>query len=218
MWHIHLKLGLLMGLLTFAHPVFGGAVSPVEVVALFKERAVVRTSEGQAMVRVGETAPNGVTLLSADTRQAQVRYQGQVYTLALSSRVGTRFNQPLERVVRLNEDTIGQYRTRGKINGHYVNFLVDTGASMVALSQLQADSMGLGYGHGTLGTVHTAQGVANAYFFNLDSVTVGGITVHGVQAAVIEGSYPVEVLLGMSFLNKVRMQNQHGVLELRATR
>ena len=61
----------------------------------------------------------------------------------------------------------------------------------------------------------TAQGQANSYLVELDSVTVGGIETHHVRAAVIPGNYPVEVLLGMSFLHKVKMEQQAGVLVLK---
>ena len=97
-----------------------------------------------------------------------------------------------------------------------VKFLVDTGASVVALSAREADGLGLDYLNGTKGSVQTAQGVANSYFLMLDEVVVGGITAHNVQAAVIEGAYPVEILLGMSFLRQVALHEQGGVLTLTA--
>ena len=50
----------------------------------------------------------------------------------------------------------------------------------------------------------------------LDKVTLGNITRHKVRATVIEGTYPVDVLLGMSFLNSVRLQDHAGVLTLTA--
>ncbi len=65
---------------------------------------------------------------------------------------------------------------RGALNDHMVDFLVDTGASVVALSERQAQMMGLDYRSGQRGSVQTAQGNANAYFLLLDRVTLGGIT------------------------------------------
>ncbi len=192
------------------------AVAPVEAVALFKERAVVRTSEGEAMLKVGETSDFGVTLLAANPHGAQVRYKGELFDLALSVKVGSRFTKPTVATVRMNEDSLGQYRMRGAINGNFVNFLVDTGASVVALSERDALRMGLNYRRAQKGSVQTAQGIANAYFLSLDTVTIGGITINGVQATVIEGDFPTDVLLGMSFLNKVKMQNDDGVLVLTA--
>jgi aspartyl protease family protein len=62
--------------------------------------------------------------------------------------------------------------------------------------------------------VATAQGEVNAHLVSLDEVVVGGIAAHHVRAAVIPGSFPAEVLLGMSFLRTVSMQETAGVLQL----
>ena len=64
------------------------------------------------------------------------------------------------------------------------------------------------------GTVHTAQGTTESYFVILDRVTVAGITAHNVQAAVIAGEYPLEILLGMSFLRQVAIEENGGVMTL----
>lgn len=192
------------------------AMAPIEVVALFKERAVIRTVEGQVMLKTGETSDFGATLVSANPHEARVRYKGEIYTLGLSARVSSGFVKPAANEVRLNEDNLGQYRMRGAINDHYVNFLVDTGASVVAMSEHLARQINLDYLNGDKGTVQTAQGTADAYFLRLNEVTLGGITVNGVRATVIQGGFPVDVLLGMSFLNQVNMQNSNGVLVLTA--
>jgi len=192
------------------------ANTPVEAVALFKDRAVVRSVNGQEMLKLGQTSQSGMTLLQADTSSALVRYNGEVYTLSLSARVGSSFAKPIEKSVRINRDPQGQYRMGGEINGHYANFLVDTGASVVAMSERHAQSMGLNYRAGKLGSVQTAQGNTPAYFVLLDNVTLGSIAQRQVRATVIEGSFPVDVLLGMSFLNDLRFSDDAGVLTLTA--
>ena len=192
------------------------AGAPVEVVALFKDRIVIRTAAGQEMLKVGETSKNGVKLLQADTRGAKVQYQNDTFELSLTDRVASSFTKPAEEVVHINRDQLGQYRMGGTINGHQVNFLVDTGASVVAMSERHAVAMGLDYQSGQRGYVQTAQGNANSYFLLLDEVTLGGITQHQVRATVIEGTFPVDVLLGMSFLGGVRLNDEAGVLTLTA--
>jgi len=192
------------------------AVSPVEAVALFKDRAVVRTLQGEEMLKVGETSKSGVTLLAATPVGATVRYRDEVYDLDLSTRVAGSFVKPKEDVVRISRDDLGQYRMRGAIHDQPVNFLVDTGASVVAMSEVHASMLGLDYQAGQKGYVQTAQGNANAYFVMLDKVSLGNITQHKVRATVIEGTYPVDVLLGMSFLNGVKLQDNAGVLTLTA--
>lgn len=212
------QLTLLIGLIVLAVASLSHAAAPVEVVALFKDRAVIRTSEGRVMLKVGNTSKFGVSLISADPHVAKVRYKGKVYELGLSTRVSGGFEEPETQSVRMNEDALGQYRMRGSIDGTFVNFLVDTGASVVAMSERHARMVNLDYRRAQKGTVQTAQGVARAYFLRLSEVTLGSITVNGVQATVIEGGYPTDVLLGMSFLNKLNMQNNDGVLVLSARR
>ncbi|XOV83586.1 MAG: TIGR02281 family clan AA aspartic protease [bacterium] len=213
---IHRLCRLLVVLVTLAGAMAASAAAPVEVVALFKDRAVVRTADEQQMLKVGETSPGGVKLLQADTAGARVSYGGEAYNLTLSARVAGSFARPTSESVRISRDAVGQYRMRGSLNDHMVDFLVDTGASVVALSERQAQQMGLDYQSGQRGTVQTAQGNANAYFVLLDRVTLGGITRQKVRATVIEGSYPIDVLLGMSFLNTLSMNDNNGVLTLTA--
>ncbi len=204
---------LLMGALLMPSAL---AASPVEAVALFKDRAVVRTVQGEEMLKVGETSKTGVTLLAATPVGATVRYRDEIYELDLSTRVAGSYAKPKEDVVRISRDEWGQYRMRGAIHDQPVNFLVDTGASVVAMSEVHASNLGLNYQAGQKGFVQTAQGTANAYFLTLDKVTLGSITQHKVRATVIEGTYPVDVLLGMSFLNGVNLQDSAGVLTLTA--
>ena len=84
------------------------------------------------------------------------------------------------------------------------------------MSERHAVAMGLDYRAAQKGFVQTAQGNANSYFLLLDEVTLGGITQNQVRATVIEGNYPVDVLLGMSFLGGVRLSDDAGVLTLTA--
>lgn len=193
------------------------ATVPVEIVALFKDRAVIRVGGAEQMLKVGETSPQGVTLLAADAEGARLRYRDAEHSLSLSNRVAGTFKPADRQRVDISPDGLGQYRIRGAIDGQFVNFLVDTGASVVAMSARHARSLGLDCAsRGRTGTVQTAQGSASACFLNLSQVTVGGITGHNVQAAVIDGDHPVDILLGMSFLRQVAMEERAGVLTLTA--
>lgn len=192
---------------------FAWSVAPVEVVGLFRDRAVIRLSSGEIMLRVGETK-QGVTLLSADANQAAVRYAGQRYDLGLSNRVAGNYQRVEQVQVVVASDRLGQYQVRGAVNNQFTNFLVDTGASVVALSSELAETMNIDYTAGKQGTVQTAQGRTESYFVVLDEVVVGSITAYNVEAAVIEGSFPQMPLLGMSFLRQVSMEESAGVLTL----
>ena len=188
--------------------------APVEVVGLFKDRAVVRTARGEELVRVGQTSRNGVHLLKADAASATVNFQGRRYELYLSRRVGGSFEVPQNSLISINADQLGQYRVRGTINRRQADFLVDTGASVVAMSSKHARALGIDYRTGQQGRVTTAQGEVESRFITLTEVNVGGVKAQNVAATVIEGDYPVDILLGMSYLGKVNMQNKGSVLTL----
>ncbi len=213
-------------LLQPATPLWANGVSsytpaPVTVVGLFKDRALLRVAgsapgapAGQdVLVRVGETK-DGITLLAANAQQARVRYQGETYRLSLTRGMRATYAAYKRKRVAVRPDYQGQYRVQGSINEAGVDFLVDTGASVVALSSQQAERLGINYRAGRLGRVHTAQGETNSYFVELPEVSVGDITVRNVRTAIIDGAYPRTVLLGMSFLSNVQMREDSGVLML----
>jgi aspartyl protease family protein len=187
---------------------------PLEVVGLFKDRVVVREPGGQRLLSVGETTPSGVTLLKADSREALVAFEGQHHTITLSNRVIGGYAPSQTSEVSIPADDLGQYRIRGAINDRYVDFLVDTGASVVAMSSNAAESLGIDYSRAQRGAVQTAQGNAESWFMTLSEVTVAGLTARNVQAAIIKGHYPVDILLGMSFLKQVSMTENAGVMTL----
>lgn len=204
-------------LLSTSAQVFGQTspkASPVAVVGLFKDRALLRLPNKQELlVRVGETKA-GATLLSANAQGARVSYQGSTYNLSLSQSSRSGYAASKRNRVSVPLDTRGQYRVRGSINSENVSFLVDTGASVVAISSETADDLGIDYRAGRLGRVQTAQGETPSFFVQLPEVQVGDIKVQDVRTAVISGAYPRDVLLGMSFLRQVQMREDNGTLML----
>lgn len=107
------------------------------------------------------------------------------------------------------------FRTVGSINGYPVNFLVDTGASIVAMNSIQAKRLGIQYlldGNPTM--VSTAGGNVAAYNIRLKNVSVGQIKLQDIDAVIIEGAHPEDVLLGMSFLGRLNVKNENEVMML----
>lgn len=189
------------------------STAPMEVVGLFKNRAVVRLASEEMLLKVGETK-NGVTLIASDANEAHLVYRDKDYYLSISNRVGVQYEEAKKAQVVVASDQHGQFRIRGAVNNNFTNFLVDTGASVVAVSSNDARRLGIDYSNGEKGVVYTAQGTTDSYFVILDEVVVGAITAYNVRAAVIEGEYPLEPLLGMSFLRNVHMEESRGVLTL----
>ena len=138
------------------------ASAPVEVMALFQDRALVRGGAGEHLLKEGETSPDGITLLEADARRARVRYGGETYDLTLSRHVSGVYRPADRQRVSITSDARGQYRVRGAINGNFTSFLVDTGASVVVLSRIHAASLGVELTRAQRGSVQTAQGVVGA--------------------------------------------------------
>jgi aspartyl protease family protein len=108
--------------------------------------------------------------------------------------------------VTLGADPRGHFVTMGSINGGSVRFLVDTGATLVALPAAEARRLGINYLQGQRGQVQTANGAAVAYRVKLDTVRIGDIEVNNVDAVVSEGDTMGVTLLGMSFLNRMEMK------------
>jgi aspartyl protease family protein len=163
-------------------------------------------------IGVGETI-EGVTLVSADRRGAVVRVGGGTRTLPLVAYRGPTREGSGE-TITLRADASGHFLANGAINGRRVRFLVDTGATTVAISRPDAERLGIDYERGTPTISETANGLGRGWRVTLDSVTVGGTTVHNVQADVTDSSMSV-ALLGMTFLNHFDMQRQGATLVLR---
>jgi aspartyl protease family protein len=194
------------------------AVDAVQVLGLFKDRAVVVIGERQRVLRTGETSPEGVKLLSANAREAVLEVDGRRGTYPLGSRISTQFATAEQRgpSVRVWPAEDGTYTVAGSINGLPVTFLVDTGASKVAMNANQAKRLGIDYRVvGKPSMAATASGVVRTFEVVLDRVKVGEIELRGVEAGVIDGPHPQEVLLGMTFLERLDMNRTGKALELR---
>jgi len=193
------------------------AAGSIRILALFSDKAMVQIDGKQRFLRVGKPSPEGVLLISANARGAVIEMDGLRKNYKLSSHVGSSFVEPKLREVRIQRSNNGSYLISGSINGRSVVMLVDTGATSVAMSEKDARRLGIQYRlKGIKTSVSTASGFANAYAVTLDRVRVGAIELLNVEGVVIEGDSPRQVLLGMSFLQDVDMDNRGSVLLLRS--
>jgi len=190
-----------------------GAAPHIEVEALFPNAAVITVAGQRKMMRVGDTF-QGVTLLASYSRTATLVYEGEEMVLGISRRIGTNYQEPQDTSVKITRNTNLQYRTTARINGRNAEVLVDTGANIVAMNSTHARNLGVDSSTGKASQVETASGVVSARLVTLRSVSVGGIRVQNVQASVIEGTFPATILLGMTFLQHVDIQEEDGVLSL----
>jgi len=118
--------------------------------------------------------------------------------------------------VVLKPNRLGHYVAPGTINGMPVTFLVDTGASAVALPLALARQLALPLRAG--GRSKTANGIVDTWTTGIDSLTIGGLNAHNIQAVVMPNMPGREVLLGMTFLRRVDLVQRDDVLTLHAPR
>ena len=117
------------------------------------------------------------------------------------------------REVVLQRNRYGHYVVTGKINGRSVEFMLDTGATQIAIPSSVASRLGLKRMHET--TIHTANGQARAYSTRLDTVSVGDIQLTNLSALITTGMGGDVILLGMSFLKHIEFTQRGDILILR---
>ena len=187
----------------------------VRVEGLFKGAAVLNINGEQVMLKNGKSHSSGVKLVKANSRQAIVEMDGKQHTMGLHMAIGGTYQKADITQVVIKKNDINQYKVNGSVNGLTVTFLVDTGATTVAMNELEACRLGIQYKlQGKESRVSTASGVAKSWYVKLDTVKVGEIAVNNVGAVVIEGSHPTDVLLGMTYLEYVKLQEHNSILML----
>jgi len=114
--------------------------------------------------------------------------------------------------ITLRQGQGGHYMAAGKINGEPVKFLVDTGATDVAIPMTVAKKIGLPLGLSF--RTKTANGFGTGYETSIETIALGDIELTGVKASVSEGLTGEEILLGMSFLRKTKVETDKGVMKI----
>jgi aspartyl protease family protein len=115
--------------------------------------------------------------------------------------------------VVLSRNRAGHYVANGRINGEPAVFLVDTGATDVALPLGLARQLGLALGTPRLS--RTANGDVTTWPTVLDSVDLAGLELRGVRASVLPNMPGAQVLLGMSYLKRFELIQRDGMLTIR---
>lgn len=187
----------------------------VRVVGLFPNAAVVNIDGQRHMLRAGKPGPQGVTLISADSTSATISINGQRQQFGLQREYTQGFAERETQQVSIGRGDGGHFITHGSINGQNVQFMVDTGATSVAMNSFQARRLGIDFlVTGVEIRANTASANVKAYRVKLDRVKVGDIELTNVDGVVLEGGFPTDVLLGMSWLSRVRMDDQGSTLVL----
>jgi aspartyl protease family protein len=118
--------------------------------------------------------------------------------------------------VTLRAGNSGHFETPAEINGRSVDVMVDTGATMVAMTYEDAERAGIFPRPSEFtASASTANGIAKFAPVNIGSITIGNITVRNVQGAVSERGKLKTTLLGMTFLSRLNVEMRKNVLVLR---
>ena len=187
----------------------------VNLIGLFPGKAVVVVNRGAPRtLSVGQKTPEGVLLVSVDSKSAVFELDGKRQTLEMGQHFETSAQTGSRNTVTLAADSRGHFVTLGQVNGGTLRMLVDTGATLVAIPSAEARRLGIDYQKGTRGHSQTANGTVPVYRVMLDSLSVGDVTVHQVEAVVLDGPGLDVALLGMSFLNRMEMRRDGTTLTL----
>ena len=218
--HNFLRVLIAVWLLCSTIPAF--AVNTLTLLALFEDKALFHIDGERRLMHAGERSPEGLLLIKADSDGAVVEVNGRQEVLRLGlvttfpgSDAAPEPTWKGPETVSLWADTNGFFYTAGLINGYPVRFLVDTGATTIALSGELAKRIGIDFAKGQRGIANTAAGLTQVYGLNLKSVSVGGISLNDVAAGIIVGSYPTTPLLGMSFLGQLDMVREGNRMDLK---
>ena len=179
----------------------------ISVIGLFPGKAVLVIDGGSPKTySIGSTVADGVKLVTANDTNVTIETNGKRQTIALGEHVNrSAASGPAS--VTLQADGGGHFVTQGQINGGTIRMLVDTGATMIALSASDALRLGINYRSGKTGYVNTANGTVPVYVVKLNTVKIGDIELNQVDAVVQESGLSF-ALLGMSFLNRTEMRRE----------
>jgi len=195
--------------------VYGGAAAQdVGLAGVMGSKALLMIDGGEPQaVAVGQSLA-GVKVISVQGDQAVVEIGGRKRPLRVGQHAIGAAPADGSGTIVMTADNQGHFYATGSVNGAAVRFLVDTGATMVSLGASDARRIGLDFNRGQKGMTQTANGQTMVSKVKLDTVRIGDVTLHNVDALIHQTEMPM-ALLGMSFLNRMEMQRDGSTMTLR---
>jgi aspartyl protease family protein len=214
MAHYVQRLAGVISLIAFAAPLWA---QDIAVLGLLADRAMVKIDGETHILKVGESYED-IALIAVSSQEARLRIKGKEQVFGLGQdRGGVQKKEENSDSVEISANARRQFITSGMINGRVVEFLVDTGANTVSMNRKDAARLGVDYRRlGTVGMSATANGNVKNWHVLLDKVKVGSITVISVDATIRDTEDDMPVLLGMSFLGRVKLEHNENRLKLTA--
>ena len=192
------------------------AATQLNVVGLFSGKAVVAINGSAPQTIAAGQTKSGVKLISANSESAIFLVEGKQQILKMGQAAsvagggGPVNNSP----VNLYADQAGHFFGNLSINGASLKYVVDTGATTIALNSGDAKYAKIDYENGERITMQTANGEVSAYLVKLNTLKIGTIILNNIDATVNEGGSPPVVLLGMTALNRLDMKRESSIMTL----
>lgn len=190
------------------------SATEVKLVGVFGDKAAVLSIDGgpPKTVRVGQRLGD-LTVISVEAERATIEVGGKRRVLQRGQTYSSSGASSAAQSVTLSAGAGGHFWAEGQINGGAIRFVVDTGATAIAIPASDAVRLGIDYRSGRRGTTQTAAGPTAMYVVRLDSVRVGGVELTDIDAFVIEQGLNV-ALLGNTFLNRMEMRREGQTMTL----
>lgn len=199
------------------------AATMVSISGTFGDKALISINGAPARVISAGGQLDGVRVIGVQGDHVTIEVEGQRRTLKVGLGDAFSARRPPPDNARqasgrgsmvLTADARGHFSTQVEVNGASSSFLVDTGASVVTLPSSLARRANIDLERATPITISTANGRTRAYRVVLNTVKVGSLSAHLVEAVVIEDAKLPFALLGMSFLNRMDMHREGDSLTL----
>jgi len=193
----------------------GASAQTVTLSGSMGDKALLIINGTPRTVAVGASFQN-VKLVSVTPNEAVVELDGKRVPLQLGGapvNLGGAASEGSGTQIVLTAGPGGHFVTDGSINGRVARFVVDTGATMVAMSEADAQRIGLNYKSGQRGIVNTANGQVVVHRTSLNVVRIGDVQVYNVDAVVMPAQMDV-ILLGNSFLTRFQMKRENDRMTL----
>jgi aspartyl protease family protein len=192
-------------------------VQSVALAGMMGNKALLVVNGGAPKtVAPGETH-QGVKIISTTSEQAVIEQGGKRHTLRVGDAPvnsgGSTASAGRGTRITITESGDGHFMTAGQINGKAVQFMVDTGATSIAMGVSDAERAGIKYKDGQPVRMGTANGTTTGYRIKLNSVRIGDVEMFDVDAVVVPQAMPF-LLLGNSFLSRFQMRRENSLMTL----
>jgi aspartyl protease family protein len=185
----------------------------INLIAIMGSKAMVEVDGARKLMEAGQSA-SGARLVSVSADAVVFEVGGRKLSLSMDNRSikGGPAPEGGKKLVMAAEN--GHFFASVSVNGLPLRGVVDTGATVLTLSSAHARSAGIDLSRASTGTAVTAQGTVQTRQTTINTLRLGDIVLHNIDAMVIDGNFPPIPLIGMNVLQRFTMQREADRLTL----